>query len=182
MNMKKRFVTGLFILCGPAAGLMAQRSIVNSLEAPTEGQGTVTLHQDARLTGWLEKGSVPGESAYRPSTSKGTSQGTGVSHSSDSISSRRTPGEPVKKSGYRLQVYSGPATRDAKNKAANAVTKARIYFPDIAAYSIFVSPRWVCVVGDFPTLEEARAMKERIIQAGAFNEATIVRSQIIVTQ
>ncbi len=201
--MRKRLVGGLITLfCG--TGAMAQNSIVRSLETPVSGQGAVTVHQDERLTEWLKKGSVP---AKRTSASSAGNNGSGthnsssvkktlpvdnkenklVAHRTDSVSvpaPRRhlLPSEVVKRSGYRVQIYSGPATREAKNQAASAAAKARQYFPDVAAYPIFVSPRWVCVVGDFLTHEEAASMKQRIHKSRAFNESTIVRSQIIVPQ
>lgn len=188
--MRKRFTTGIAILFG-CVGLSAQNSIVHSLETQVGGQGTVTIHQDSRLTEWLKKGSVP--------LQRWSPAGSGSSHDSsagrvgsgsdktgfrpDSTGTRRhlSASEIMTKSGYRVQVYSGPATREAKNQAAAAAAKARMYFPEVAAYSFFVSPRWVCVIGDFLTHEEALTMKQRISKSRAFNESTIVRSQVIVT-
>lgn len=172
---------------------MAQNnSIVSSLETPAEGQGVVTIDQDARLTEWLKKGSVTPR-RWSPSTSNSGSAQTSLpknnladkapsSHSTDSTSSHRqvVSSESVKKSGYRVQIYSGPATREAKNQAAAAAAKARTFFPDVSAYPIFVSPRWVCVIGDFLTREEAVTMKQRISNSGVFNESTIVRSQVLI--
>ena len=84
--------------------------------------------------------------------------------------------------GYRIQIYSGPASRDAKRQAAAIASKARNYFPEVAAYPIFVSPRWVVVVGDFTSREAANEMRQQIKKSGAFQEVSIVRSQILVAQ
>lgn len=192
--MRKRFTTGIALLFCCIGGLMAQNSIVQSLETPVSGQGKVAVRQDSRLTEWLKKGSVPlkrwspagdgnshdsssGKNVASTGGEKGTSR-------SDTVTTRKavSSSEVSTRSGYRVQVYSGPATREAKNQAAAAAAKARMYFPEVATYSFFVSPRWVCVIGDFLTHEEAVTMKQRISKLRAFNESTVVRSQVIVTQ
>ncbi len=193
-RMNKRFIVGIAILFCFTAGLSAQNSIVQSLETPVDGQGLVTVQQDSRLTEWLRKGSIP-LPRWSPTDHRTTSEpvagnpltsvpGGRTDARTDTTSVRKplSPSDITTRSGYRVQVYSGPATRDAKNQAAAAAAKARTYFPEVAAYSFFVSPRWVCVIGDFLTHEEAVTMKQRISNSRAFNESTVVRSQVIVAQ
>ncbi|MFA6873317.1 MAG: SPOR domain-containing protein [Bacteroidaceae bacterium] len=172
----------------------AQSNIIRTLEKPVNGQGTVTIEQDLRLqkrlmgetfvkrtdsssTNHSIKSTTLQESKFS-STHPNLSQDIHESSSQSpaTVNLRKQSG------GYRIQIYSGPATRDAKKEAAAAASKARIYFPEVAAYSIFVSPRWVVVVGDFTNREAANEMRQRIKESGAFQEVSIVHSQILVAQ
>ena len=51
-------------------------------------------------------------------------------------------------------------------------------FPELPVYTLFVSPRWLCRIGDFRSIEEADAMMRQLEETGAFKEITIVREQI----
>lgn len=180
----------------------AQSNITRTLEAPVTGQGTVTIDQDLRL-----QKRVMGETFVKKADSSATSHSTKPTNSQGVIPSSTHPNQATsvhstlpqnihesaiqapptvnlrkQSGGYRIQIYSGPATRDAKKEAAAAASKARIYFPEVAAYPIFVSPRWVVVLGDFTNREAANEMRQRIRESRAFQEVSIVRSQILVAQ
>ena len=186
-------------------GANAQSNITRVLEAPVKGQGTVVIEQDARLQKRLMgetlvkridssatshsiktvTSSVTSTSSARStSLTHPTSTHSAVSQNDHEAAIQTPPTGNLRKQsgGYRIQIYSGPATRDAKRQAAAAAGKARIYFPELAAYPIFVSPRWVVVVGDFTNREAANEMRQHIKKSGAFQEVSIVRSQILVAQ
>ena len=180
----------------------AQSPIIRSLERNAEGQGTVVVEQDARLDEWLRKGvpASPATSSARQeaatdksataqphSATAGSRQGHAAGHAAqaDTLTAAAHPskthgGRAARRSGFRIQVYSGPATRDSKNRAAAAAEKVRALFPHLSAYPIFVSPRWLCVVGDFLTREEAAKARAGLLETGEFTECSIVRSQILV--
>lgn len=88
-------------------------------------------------------------------------------------------GEPitVKTYGYRVQVYAGRSRNDANAMAA----KVKELFPDLKIYTSLISPRWVCRIGDFRSIEEADAMMRQIKSSNAFREVSIVREQVIIT-
>lgn len=134
--------------------IKAQDNIVKSLERYEAGCGTVIVHQDSRLNALL-----------------------GVKSTG-----RVAVGETrvLKESGYRIQVYAGSNSREGKNAAHDVEAQVRSHFPELAVYTMFSSPRWLCQAGDFRTVEEAYAMMRKMKQLGTFNEATIVRSQIII--
>jgi len=179
----------------------AQSNITRTLEAPFTGQGTVTIEQDSRLQKRLM-----GETLIKRTDSSATNHpikaATSAAHSTLPTHSMISTHSVVPQSdhevlpiqapptgnlrkqsgGYRIQIYSGPASRDAKRQAAAIASKARNYFPEVAAYPIFVSPRWVVVVGDFTSREAANEMRQQIKKSGAFQEVSIVRSQILVAQ
>lgn len=204
MNPRILLLTVFALFC--MLGVNAQSNITRVLEAPVAGQGTVVIEQDARLQKRLM-----GETLVKRIDSSATShsiktttssseastssaRSTSLTHptSTHSVVSQNDHETPIQtpptgnlrkqSGGYRIQIYSGPATRDAKRQAAIAAGKARFYFPELAAYPIFVSPRWVVVVGDFTNREVANEMREHIKKSGAFQEVSIVRSQILVAQ
>ena len=77
----------------------------------------------------------------------------------------------LKARGYRVQVYAGNNSRVARNEANNVATKVKEEFPDMPA-------RWLCLVGDFRSIEEADAAMRRLKATGVFKEVSIVREQI----
>ena len=127
----------LLIVCFAFAAVsVAQNNIVKSLERNVPGQGKVSIHQDARI------GALIG-SEYIPTGSDDQ--------------------KVIKSSGYRVQVYAGNNTRQAKNEA----------------YSVsFNPPRWLCRAGDFRSIEEADAMMRQLRATGVFKEVSIVKDQI----
>lgn len=144
----------IFILFFLAFGLsaFAQRNIVESLRQNRVGQGTVTIHQDPKITGLL--GSVHTKSV------SGNEQ------------------KNLKARGYRVQVYAGNNSRVARNEANNMADKVKGEFPDMPVYAYFQPPRWLCRVGDFRSIEEADAAMRRLKATGIFKEVSIVREQI----
>ncbi len=136
-----------------AAYSAAQNNIVNSLERNVPGQGTVTVHQDARITALLGKEYIPDDTDEH---------------------------KVIKSSGYRIQVYAGNNTRTAKNEAYQVASRIREYFPDLAVYTSFNPPRWLCRAGDFRSIEEADAMMRRLRATGAFKEVSIVKDQVSI--
>ena len=131
--------------------LMAQDNIVDRLEQSVPGQGVITIHQDERLDALL--GMV-----YDPSMSKG---------------------KKIQTVGYRIQIYAGGNTRYAKEEAQKAGQYIKTKYPEIPVYTEFVSPRWVCRVGDFKTIEEADQVMRVLKKLRTFKEITILPNQLI---
>ena len=84
----------------------------------------------------------------------------------------------IKSSGYRVQVYAGNNTRQAKNEAYSVASNIKERFPDLPVYTSFNPPRWLCRAGDFRSIEEADAMMRQLRATGAFKEVSIVKDQI----
>ena len=129
----------------------AQENIIESLEQKVPGQGKVTVHQDARIEALIGKA--------RPAS---VAEGQQV----------------LKAAGYRVQVYAGSNTRQAKNEAHAVAAYVKELFPDLLVYTFFTPPRWLCRVGDYRSIEEADAMMRRLRSSGQFKEVSIVRDQI----
>ena len=133
--------------------MWAQSDIVSALiRKQKAGEGTVVLHQDARLKALLQ--------AERPVSTSGTDE------------------RVAKIAGFRVQVYAGNNSRQARNEANQMSAKVREAFPELQVYTHFVNPRWLCQVGDFRSIEEADVVMRRLRETGEFKEVSIVRAQI----
>ena len=133
-----------------AAFASAQNNIVKSLERNVPGQGKVTIHQDARIEALI---------------------GQEYIHNG-------TENRVLKSQGFRVQVYAGNNTSRAKNEAHAVGSRIKEYFPELSVYTSFNSPRWLCRVGDFRSIEEADAMMRQLRATGVFKEVSIVKEQI----
>lgn len=130
---------------------MAQNNIVKSLERNVPGQGKVTIHQDSRIEEMIGSEYIPTGSEDR---------------------------KVIKSSGYRIQVYAGNNTRQAKNEAYSVASNIKERFPELSVYTSFTPPRWLCRAGDFRSIEEADAMMRQLRATGVFKEVSIVKDQI----
>ena len=128
----------------------AQEKITDRLQRPEPGKGTVVIYQDAALYRLL-----------------------------GSVSTPYPTGTRVQAKGYRVQVYAGGNTRAAREAAMKAAASVRAAFPQLSIYTEFVSPRWVCRVGDCRTYEEADQLLRDIRALGSFKELTILPNQTI---
>lgn len=155
--------------------LTAQQNFTERLTRPNEGEGTVTLRQDSIIDELVNgRGTANGA---RPST---TTVGTTDSTSVDNL--LPTTGRRSRAVGYRIQVYAGGNNRNAKSEAYRMANQVRSEFPELPVYTHFISPRWICRVGDFRTNDEAREVLRKMRQTSKFREASIVKSYIIVYQ
>ena len=130
----------------------AQRNIIDELQKNEPGQGKVTIQQDpqiAALIGHIHVKSAAGE-------------------------------EPkvLKARGYRVQVFAGNGSRVAREEANEVAKQLQQEFPDIPVYTYFRSPRWLCRVGDYRSVEVADAAMRLLKKTGKFKEVSIVREQI----
>ncbi|MDR0894832.1 MAG: SPOR domain-containing protein [Prevotellaceae bacterium] len=147
--MKKITLSITLLFC--AVGMTAQNNIIQSLERNVPGQGKVTIHQDARIAALIGSGNLVANSDGKPM---------------------------LKVAGYRIQLYAGNNTGRAKTEAHEVGTRIKEYFPELPVYTSFNSPRWLCRVGDFSSIEEADAMMRRLRATGVFKEVSIVKEQI----
>lgn len=81
--------------------------------------------------------------------------------------------------GYRVQAYAGGNSRDDKNRAQQIGNQIKAAFPDQPIYVHFYSPRWICRVGNYRSIEEATRMLNAI-QALGYKQAVIVKGKITV--
>ena len=149
-----RYILCLLLLVINLPFFAQQRNIIDELQKDEVGQGKVTIHQDAKISTLL-----------------------GVIH----VKNPSGEGNVLKARGYRVQVYAGNGSRVARDEANEIADKIKAEFPEIPVYTFFLSPRWLCRVGDYRSVEEADAVMRRLKSTGKFKEMSIVREQINIS-
>lgn len=81
--------------------------------------------------------------------------------------------------GFRVQVFSGGNSRNDKKKAEEAGLVMKSNFPTEPIYVHFYSPSWKCRMGNYRTLEEARAKLSAVRKLG-YRQACVVKGPISV--
>ena len=130
----------------------AQTNIIENLQTERVGQGTVTIHQDAKISALLGAVYVKSADEEEPKV--------------------------LKARGYRVQVYAGNNSRIARQEANEVAEQIKQEFPELPVYAFFQPPRWLCRVGDQLSIEESDAAMRRLKATGKFKEVSIVREQI----
>ena len=114
----------LLVACFAFATIsVAQNNIVKSLERNVPGQGKVTIHQDARIAALIGSEYVPAGSDEQ---------------------------KVIKSSGYRIQVYAGNNTRQAKNEAYAVATRIKEHVPELTVDTSFNPPPLAVPCRRFP--------------------------------
>ncbi|MBR4728642.1 MAG: SPOR domain-containing protein [Prevotella sp.] len=81
--------------------------------------------------------------------------------------------------GYRVQVYAGGNSRDARIKAERIGKEINALFPGEPVYVHFYSPRWICRMGNYRSYEEANERLRAVKKLG-YSSAIIVKGKITV--
>lgn len=84
----------------------------------------------------------------------------------------------VRINGFRVQLYSGGNSRMDKMRAQSMAQTAKGMFSQSSVYTQFISPHWVCRMGDFKTHEAALMQLREVRATGCFPEAVIVRCKV----
>lgn len=160
--------------------LCAQVPYTDQLQKSTGNQGTVIIHQSQVITDMVNGTTKP--LAVPSTTQTKTEKQVNVASTSrqDTVKVQpvSTSGQKVRANGYRIQVYSGGNSRQAKNEAMLIQNKVKNLYAGLPVYTHFQSPHWICRVGDFRTYEEANEVFTQM--KGTFSEAVIVRSKVNV--
>ena len=82
--------------------------------------------------------------------------------------------------GYRVQVFAGGNSRDARIKAERVGKEINALFPGEPVYVHFYSPRWICRMGNYRTYEEANERLRAVKKLG-YSSAIIVKGKITVS-
>lgn len=92
------------------------------------------------------------------------------------------PAKRIRVNGFRVQVYYGGNDQKSKVQARKMAQRAKIWFEDLQVYTTFISPHWICRVGDFQTREEAMEVLAAMRESGSFPRSIIVKSKINITE
>ncbi|MBP5647132.1 MAG: SPOR domain-containing protein [Bacteroidaceae bacterium] len=125
------------------------RTLLQELEREVPGRGNVRIERDVRIDSLI---------GYMSDAGSGTL---------------------IKAKGFRIQVYSGNNTRASKEKATSIANTLKASYPDLPVYTFFKSPRWLCTVGDFLSVEEAYETMRRLKKETTYKEIYILPNQEI---
>lgn len=180
----KRIAFILFVIVNCQLSIVnlasAQEKFTERLQRTVQGQGTVRLHHDADIEALLygRRSLSPVAINGQKTKSSVLAQLPDTARIGEEPLPPLTGGRKVRMTGYRVQVYAGGNSRDAKNKAYQMEGLVRSQFPEQPVYTRFVNPRWICHVGDFQTREEALELLSEMRRTGKFPEAITVKCKI----
>ena len=80
--------------------------------------------------------------------------------------------------GYRVMVYSGNNSRQARDEANAMAEYMRRNYPGAEVYVVFDPPVRACLYGDYRTREEAEAVMYRLRATKKFKEISVKKCLI----
>ena len=193
----KRLIT-IVILCVGCVAANAQ-TFTQRLQKSNAGEGKVTVTQSKEIddlvngpqnvnpqsTQTTQKTLAPQKQAEEKEKPQ-QSQRPQITTQSELTPDTTFTTEPRKKvlkgykvNGYRVQVFAGGNSRDARVKAERTGREINALFPSEPVYVHFYSPRWICRMGNYRTYEEAHQMLNAVKKLG-YQSAIIVKGKITV--
>ena len=183
-------IGGLFIVFILTSVCAKAQTFTDHARKQSNGGGRLTVVQDADLDNIVnnKKGKAAqttqtakkAEAKPATNTAKPASKPASTTHSSSPRQGNRyVARQRVSAQGYRIQIYTGGNSRNDKIEAQQMCVKCQQHFPELAAYVHFISPHWVCRVGDFNTREEAARYVTRLRKARVSYEERVVSSPIL---
>ena len=197
----KRIITILTLCAGIAINASAQTYTQRIQQQNGNGQGTVTIHQDADIDKLVNSevlnnnskqtttnqpatshtATTPGAktSTTKPTTPNSVTAGNEGEDETTPDLSKKVMRGGVKVSGYRVQAFAGGNSRNDRIQAERIGNNIKSHFANVPVYVHFYSPRWICRVGNYRTYEEAHQMLVQLRNLG-YNQASIVKGKITV--
>ena len=106
--------------------------------------------------------------------------GVGAQKSKTTVSRNAAGEQIVNMRGYRVQVFMGNNTRQDRYNAQLAERQVRKAFPELAVFTHFAVPHWICRVGNFTSLEVAKSYLRKMRRMPNLAKARIVRCTVQV--
>lgn len=190
--MRLIVIVSLMVLCLP--GSVKAQTYMEHLRKQVAGQGSVTVTQSKEIDE-LVNGKIPTvtsrPSKREPEPKEDATPKTVIGYKHHDS---QEPGEEVeeeldtrkkvmvgsvKVKGYRVQVFAGGNSRADRQKAQRIGNEVKRHFPEYPVYVHFYSPRWICRMGNFRSLDEANAILKEVRALG-YRSACIVKGTITV--
>jgi hypothetical protein len=192
-----------FIICHLSFSPVRAQTFTQRLQQKGNGQGTVTIHQDAEIDKLVNSEMLNANPAQHnsptatPTVPSGSSTGKNTPTTKPTAPSVSSTGEDVeteettpdfskkvmrggvKVNGYRVQAFAGGNSRKDRQEAEATCNAIKSHFADVPVYVHFYSPRWICRVGNYRTYEEAHQMLVQLRNLG-YSQASIVKGKITV--
>ena len=197
----RRLILFLTLCAGIVVNASAQ-TFTQRVQQKKAGQGTVTIEESTEID-QLVNSAVLGAATTtttKPTTSTSPTSPTKPTNPTSSTTTTKpttttdngttaeeAPVEITKKimtggtkvTGYRVQAFAGGNSRKDRIQAESVASRIKGSYPEVPVYTHFISPRWICRVGNYRTYEEAHQMLISLRNMG-FTEAIIVKGKITV--
>ncbi|MBR6276828.1 MAG: SPOR domain-containing protein [Prevotella sp.] len=192
----KHLITIVALCIGGLMAVNAQTFTQRIQKKGKTGEGTLTVTHDKAIDELVNKqGELPIERKVTETYKKTTEQPTTpVQRKTDDKTAKPDTAtiEPqmpdnqrkvmvggVKINGYRVQAFAGGNSRADRQKAEQVGNLLKSHFPNEPVYVHFYSPRWICRMGNYRTMEEAHEMLSNVRKIG-ITGASIVKGKITV--
>lgn len=175
----KKLIIFIIVLCAAITG--NAQNYLDHIQQKQQGSGSVTVTQNKEIDELVNgKPQQESETTKTETTKKNvTTPNSEETTEAEVDMNKKVMRSSHKVTGYRVQAYAGGNTRADKQKAEQIKNAIKAHFPDQPVYVHFYSPRWICRVGNYRTMEEATEMLHKIRALG-YSQASIVKGQITV--
>ena len=158
------------------------QDVVTPAKQNTQNSQTTQSNQTAQKTPTMPTTQKPAEEKEKPQQPQRpqiTTQPELTTDTTYTTEPRKKVLKGYKVNGYRVQVYAGGNSRDARVKAERTGREINALFPREPVYVHFYSPRWICRMGNYRTYEEAHQVLNAVKKLG-YQSAIIVKGKITV--
>lgn len=158
------------------------QDVVTPAKQNTQSSQTTQSNQTAQKTPTMPTTQKPAEEKEKPQQPQRpqiTTQPEQTTDTTYTTEPRKKVLKGYKVNGYRVQVYAGGNSRDARVKAERTGREINALFPREPVYVHFYSPRWICRMGNYRTYEEAHQVLNAVKKLG-YQSAIIVKGKITV--
>ena len=201
----RRIVTIIVLGIGCLLAANAQSSFTQRLQQEEQGEGKVTITQDKAIDELVNGPQTTVTTQQQKTTTTTAPQNASTPQKQTVAKDTATTQRPVvteriqhsdttatddgrkkvmkggyKINGYRVQVYAGGNSREARIKAERIGREINALFPGEPVYVHFYSPRWICRMGNYRTYEEANERLRAVKNLG-YSSAIIVKGKITVS-
>lgn len=175
-----RIISVLFFFSLFFSSIHAQQ-FTEQIQQQKEGEGQLTINQSQSITDMVNGAVKTITRLISPASKPKVQSGDSIpGQAIDSLDVQDGNGPRIRVNGFRIQVYSGDNTRKGKSDAKYFGQRVRNAYAELPVYISFVSPHWLCRVGDFRTNEEALEYLRQMRESGTFDEAVIVKCKVNV--
>ena len=155
------------------------QEVITQSNQNTQGNQTVPTTQKTQTLPNSQKQTDEKEKPQQPERPQITSQPEMTADTTFTTEPRKKVLKGYKVNGYRVQVFAGGNSRDARVKAERTGREINALFPGEPVYVHFYSPRWICRMGNYRTYEEAHQILNAVKKLG-YQSAIIVKGKITV--
>lgn len=162
------------------ATAQAQTTFTQHVKSQKAGEGKVVIIQDSLIDAIVNN--IRRAEKKTTTTGRDKKDTVGADHKLTEGADETASHTRVryKASGYRIQIFTGSNSHNDKQQAHDIGEKCQKLFPTLSAYPRFISPRWICRVGDFATIEEAQEYLQKIREARISKESRIVKCEVLL--